>query len=80
MTIAPWTPEPEKARPIFRQLRELRTQCEQKLEAPLPHLSMGMSGDFELAIEEGATIIRVGTLLFGARPRAVKTPTKEGDA
>jgi PLP dependent protein len=80
MTIAPWTPEPEKVRPIFRQLRELRTQCEQKLGAPLPHLSMGMSGDFELAIEEGATIIRVGTLLFGARPRAVKTSTKEGDA
>ena len=72
MTIAPWTPEPEKVRPIFRQLRELKTQCEEKLGAPLPHLSMGMSGDFEVAIEEGATIVRVGTLLFGARPKAVK--------
>jgi pyridoxal phosphate enzyme (YggS family) len=80
MTIAPWTPEPEKVRPIFRQLRELKTRCEEKLGAPLPHLSMGMSGDFEVAIEEGATIVRIGTLLFGARPRAAKTPTKEGDA
>ncbi|MGH7969996.1 MAG: YggS family pyridoxal phosphate-dependent enzyme, partial [Limisphaerales bacterium] len=41
--------------------------CEQVLGAPLPHLSMGMSGDFEVAIEEGATIVRIGTALFGAR-------------
>jgi pyridoxal phosphate enzyme (YggS family) len=67
MTIAPWTAEPEKVRPCFRQLRELREECGQILGAPLPHLSMGMSGDFEVAIEEGATIIRVGTALFGAR-------------
>lgn len=67
MTIAPWSPEPEKVRPIFRQLRELKEQCEQILGAPLPHLSMGMSGDFEVAIEEGATIVRIGTALFGAR-------------
>jgi PLP dependent protein len=67
MTVAPWTPEPEKVRPIFRQLRELKGQCEQILGAPLPHLSMGMSGDFEVAIEEGATIVRIGTLLFGLR-------------
>ena len=80
MTIAPWTPEPEKVRPIFRQLRELKTQCEEKLGAPLPHLSMGMSGDFEVAIEEGATIVRVGTLLFGARPKVVKALTKEEEA
>ena len=80
MTIAPWTPEPEKVRPIFRQLRELKTQCEEKLGAPLPHLSMGMSGDFEVAIEEGATIVRVGTLLFGARPKAVKALIKEEEA
>ena len=80
MTIAPWTPEPEKVRPIFRQLRELKTQCEEKLGVPLPHLSMGMSGDFEVAIEEGATIVRVGTLLFGARPKAVKVLTKEEEA
>jgi PLP dependent protein len=69
MTIAPWTPEPEKVRPAFRRLRELKSACEQKLSAPLPHLSMGMSGDFEVAIEEGATIVRIGTALFGARPR-----------
>lgn len=67
MTMAPWTPEPEKARPIFRQLRELKTECEQRLGAPLAHLSMGMSGDFEVAIEEGATIVRIGTALFGPR-------------
>jgi len=69
MTIAPWTPEPEKARPAFRHLRDLKSECEQKLGAPLPHLSMGMSGDFEVAIEEGATIVRIGTALFGARPK-----------
>lgn len=72
MTIAPWAPEPEKVRPIFLQLRELKKQCEEKLGASLPHLSMGMSGDFEVAIEEGATIVRIGTVLFGARPKTVK--------
>jgi PLP dependent protein len=70
MTVPPWTPDPEKVRPVFRQLRELKARCEQILGAPLPHLSMGMTGDFEVAIEEGATIIRVGTALFGARPPA----------
>jgi pyridoxal phosphate enzyme (YggS family) len=49
MTIAPWTDEPEKVRPIFKRLRELKTECEQILGAPLPQLSMGMSGDFEIA-------------------------------
>ena len=67
MTIAPWTPEPEKVRPIFRQLRELKGRCEEILGAPLPHLSMGMSGDFEVAIEEGSTLVRIGTALFGPR-------------
>jgi pyridoxal phosphate enzyme (YggS family) len=80
MTIAPWTPEPEKVRPIFRQLRELKMRCEEKLGAPLPHLSMGMSGDFEVAIEEGATIVRIGTVLFGARPKAVTAWKNEEDA
>ena len=69
MTIAPWTPSPEKVRPLFRQLRELKEACEQQLGAPLAHLSMGMSGDFEVAIEEGATIVRVGTALFGRRAK-----------
>jgi PLP dependent protein len=72
MTIAPWTPEPEKVRPVFRGLRELKKQCEEKLGAPLPHLSMGMSGDFEVAIEEGATLVRLGTVLFGGRPAKKK--------
>ena len=67
MTVPPWSSEPEKARPHFRRLRELKAQCEQILGAPLPHLSMGMSGDFEVAIEEGATMVRIGTALFGPR-------------
>jgi PLP dependent protein len=75
MTVPPWTTDPEKVRPVFRQMRELKAQCEQILGAPLPHLSMGMTGDFEVAIEEGATIIRVGTALFGARPPAKRAPT-----
>ncbi len=71
MTIAPWTPTPEKARPIFRRLRELKFECEGLLGAPLPHLSMGMTGDFEVAVEEGATLIRLGTALFGERRSAI---------
>jgi pyridoxal phosphate enzyme (YggS family) len=67
MTVPPWSPDAENSRPHFRRLRELKTQCEEILGAPLPHLSMGMSGDFEVAIEEGATIVRIGTALFGAR-------------
>lgn len=73
MTVAPYTPAPERVRPFFKQLRELRERCSERLGAPLPHLSMGMSGDFEIAIEEGATIVRIGTALFGERtykPRA----------
>ena len=67
MTLAPWSPDSEKVRPVFRRLRELKSECEQQLGAPLPHLSMGMSGDFEVAIEEGATLVRLGTSLFGTR-------------
>lgn len=69
MTVPPWAPNPEKVRPVFRQLRELKTKCEDVLGAPLPHLSMGMTGDFEVAIEEGATIVRIGTALFGERKK-----------
>ena len=79
MTVAPWAADPEKVRPVFRRLRELKTECEQILGAPLPHLSMGMSGDFEVAIEEGATIIRVGTAFFGPRTAVKKTPVPRGD-
>jgi pyridoxal phosphate enzyme (YggS family) len=71
MTIPPWTPVPEKVRPVFAKLRALKEECEQLLGAPLPHLSMGMSGDFEVAIEEGSTMVRIGTALFGERPKAV---------
>jgi PLP dependent protein len=69
MTVAPWAEDPEKVRPVFRKLRELKEQCGQILGAPLAQLSMGMSGDFEIAIEEGATLIRVGTALFGPRTK-----------
>jgi hypothetical protein len=72
MTVPPWTDEPEKVRPHFRRLRELKEQCEQILGAPLPHLSMGMTGDFEIAIEEGATIVRIGTAIFGERKRQAR--------
>jgi PLP dependent protein len=78
MTMAPWTPDPEKVRPVFRRLRELKQQCEGALGAPLPHLSMGMSSDFEVAIEEGATLVRLGTVLFGPRAQAVKPAKLEG--
>jgi pyridoxal phosphate enzyme (YggS family) len=74
MTMAPWTAEPEKVRSVFRRLREVKAQCEEILGAPLSHLSMGMSGDFEVAIEEGATIIRIGTALFGFRSKPAITP------
>ena len=67
MAIPPFTPVPEKARPYFQRLRELKAECEKILGVPFPQLSMGMSGDFEVAIEEGATIVRVGTALFGER-------------
>jgi len=73
MAVPPWSPDPERSRSHFARLRELKARCEQVLGTPLPHLSMGMSGDFEVAIEEGATIIRLGTALFGAR-RGAKSP------
>ena len=69
MTIAPYAVDPERVRPVFRRLREVRDRCADLLGAPLPVLSMGMSGDLEVAIEEGATLVRVGTALFGERPR-----------
>ncbi len=76
MTIAPYSPTPERARPVFRRLRELKGECEELLGAPLPQLSMGMSGDFEIAIEEGATLVRLGTALFGERPRMAEGETE----
>jgi len=70
MTVPPFTEDPEGARPYFRLLRDLRDQiAARKLPAiQMDVLSMGMSHDFEVAIEEGSTCVRVGTAIFGARP------------
>jgi pyridoxal phosphate enzyme (YggS family) len=72
MTVPPFTDDPEDARPYFRKLRELRdTIAARKLPAIAMHqLSMGMSHDFEVAIEEGSTCVRVGTAIFGERKTA----------
>jgi pyridoxal phosphate enzyme (YggS family) len=67
MTIAPYTPDPEKSRPHFAALRTLRDKLESDTGLRLPALSMGMSGDFAVAIEEGSTCVRIGTALFGER-------------
>ena len=68
MTIPPFVDDAESARPHFRRLRELRDDVSRRLGRKLPVLSMGMSHDFEIAIEEGATEVRVGTAIFGERP------------
>ena len=68
MCIPPFLDEPEQVRPYFRRLRELRDELTAKFGRQLPVLSMGMSHDFEVAIEEGATEVRVGTAIFGQRP------------
>ena len=64
MTVPEWSEDPEQSRPAFARLRELAARFE------LPKLSMGMSNDFEAAIEEGSTLVRVGTALFGSRKQA----------
>jgi hypothetical protein len=69
MTLAPAAADPERARPHFRRLRELRDAAENRLGVELPHLSMGMSDDFVIAVEEGATFLRLGRALFGPRGR-----------
>jgi len=68
MCIPPFLEEPAKVRPYFRRLRELRDSLARQIGRDLPVLSMGMSHDFEVAIEEGATEVRVGTAIFGSRP------------
>ena len=80
MTMAPFSEDPEDARPYFRRLRELRDELQDSLGVGLPRLSMGMSGDYEVAVEEGATWIRLGTVLFGERPKAkaVRAAADEG--
>ncbi len=78
MTMAPVVGDPEDARPIFRALRALRDDLARRF--PLLdwlHLSMGMSDDFEVAIEEGATMVRVGRAIFGERPCALGDPTRD---
>jgi PLP dependent protein len=67
MTIPPLASNPENSRKYFVQLRQLRDRLEKEFQFPLPHLSMGMSGDYRVAIEEGATLVRVGTAIFGER-------------
>ena len=72
MTIGPFLPDPEGSRPMFRQLRELKDEIISLAQAnvTMRHLSMGMTGDFEVAIDEGATLVRIGTGVFGPRTRA----------
>lgn len=67
MTVPPWTDDAEGARPYFRQLRELRDAVQEETGVMLPELSMGMTHDFAVAIEEGSTCVRIGTGIFGAR-------------
>lgn len=72
MTMPPLTENPELVRPYFRRLKELQALFKTKTDLtihPLNQLSMGTSGDYKVAVEEGATIIRLGTILFGERPR-----------
>jgi pyridoxal phosphate enzyme (YggS family) len=72
MTVPPWSEDPETARPYFQHLRRLRDE-QQRLHPTLTQLSIGMSNDFAVAIEEGSTCIRVGTALFGKRIYATQT-------
>ena len=69
MIMPPWFADPERVRPYFRALREVRDRLRELhlTDNPLPELSMGMTGDFEVAVEEGATLVRVGTAIFGER-------------
>ena len=74
MTMPPFRPDPEDARPFFRRLRELRDEARAATGFDLPDLSMGMSGDLEVAIEEGATRVRIGTAVFGERRQKAWRP------
>ena len=72
MTVPAFDPDPEKTRPAFARLRELRDELAADSGIPLPQLSMGMSHDFPVAIEEGATLVRVGSSIFGKRTYPVE--------
>jgi len=69
MCIPPMAEEVEASRKYFVELRELRDALEQEFQVKLPHLSMGMTNDYRVAVEEGATLVRVGTAIFGERKR-----------
>ena len=69
MTIPPYHPNPENSRRHFSRLRGFRDQCEKQNRLSLHELSMGMTNDVEVAVEEGATLVRVGTAIFGPRPK-----------
>jgi pyridoxal phosphate enzyme (YggS family) len=71
MTIGPFLPDPEGSRPMFRRLRTLQEEIASvgQSNVTMRHLSMGMTGDFEVAIEEGATLLRIGTAIFGKRTK-----------
>ena len=75
MTIPPLAPEAESSRKYFAALRELRDVLEREFRVQLPQLSMGMSDDFPVAIEEGATLVRVGTAIFGKRLKVERDPS-----
>ena len=79
MTMAPFSENPEDSRPYFRRLRLLRDEVQERFSISLPRLSMGMSGDYEVAIEEGATWIRLGTVLFGERPKIKRAAVAADD-
>lgn len=72
MTMPPWNPDPEASRPYFRRLRQLAERI------GVTGLSMGMSHDFEVAVEEGASCVRIGTALFGERPQGKRGEAAEG--
>jgi hypothetical protein len=77
--MAPFSENSEDSRPYFRRLRELRDEMECRFNIKLPRLSMGMSGDYEVAVEEGATFLRLGTVLFGERPKLKAVRSVSGD-
>ena len=81
MTMAPFVPadKVEETRPVFAGLRELRDAMEAEFGAAFPRLSMGMSNDYPVAVEEGATWIRLGTVLFGERPKTRPAPPSDAD-
>ena len=78
MTIPPSADNPSNSRPFFRTLRDLRDRVATRLGVELPHLSMGMSNDFSIAVEEGATLVRLGRALFGGRGFGVSRPGVSG--